>query len=274
MRNTTARMAGILMPVASLPSKDGIGSLGAQAYQFVDMLAQMGMKVWQILPLHPLGYGNSPYQPFSSYAGDELYIDLDELAEMGLLKKEREPHCGHGFAGCLEQPGGLSAGRGVPSQLCGRRSAGLFQRNGTALGQSNIQLGQSAKKGFTFWVNRFKYSNILYDIIRIDHFRAFDTYWKIPASCETAVDGEWLEAPGYALFDELYRQMPDIWIVAEDLGELRPEVLILRDHYDLCGMNVAEFSIPFPDQHKEHQLIYTGTHDNQTVRGWLQGLDR
>lgn len=84
--------AGILMPVASLPSRDGIGSLGRQAYRFVEILAEMGITIWQILPLNPLGYGNSPYQPYSSYAGDEIYIDLDELAKAGLLSKQRESY--------------------------------------------------------------------------------------------------------------------------------------------------------------------------------------
>ena len=80
-KSKDARMAGVLMPVASLPSKDGVGNFGKEAYAFVDKLADMGIRIWQILPLNPLGYGNSPYQPFSSYAGDELYIDLDLLAE-------------------------------------------------------------------------------------------------------------------------------------------------------------------------------------------------
>lgn len=79
MNTTNARMAGILMPVASLPSADGVGSLSRAAYRFVNLLEDMGIRIWQILPLNPLGYGNSPYQPFSSYAGDELYIDLDSL---------------------------------------------------------------------------------------------------------------------------------------------------------------------------------------------------
>ena len=87
-----ARRAGILMPVASLPSKDGVGSFGKEAYRFIDMLADMGIQIWQILPLNPLGYGNSPYQPFSSYAGEELYIDLDLLAEEGYLAAEREAY--------------------------------------------------------------------------------------------------------------------------------------------------------------------------------------
>ena len=86
------RTAGILMPVASLLSKEGAGNFGAEAYRFVDLLSEMGVSVWQILPLNPLGYGNSPYQPFSSYAGDELYISLDLLKQEGLLPLGRKPY--------------------------------------------------------------------------------------------------------------------------------------------------------------------------------------
>ena len=96
------RMAGVLMPVASLPSNDGIGSFGANAYKFVDMLSEMGIHVWQILPLNPLGYGNSPYQPFSSYAGDELYIDLGQLEKDGLLSGERAPYVHGGVPGRVD----------------------------------------------------------------------------------------------------------------------------------------------------------------------------
>ena len=127
------------------------------------------------------------------------------------------------------------------------------------------------KNGFKFWIERLRYSMKLYDIIRIDHFRAFDTYWKIPASCPTAVKGKWIEAPGYALFDKICEELPDIWIVAEDLGDLRGEVLELRDAYELPGMNIAEFSLTDPKD-VENQVIYTGTHDNQTVAGWYADL--
>ena len=401
MMNSTvtasSRKAGVLMPVASLPSRDGVGSFGKEAYKFVNILAQMGMRVWQILPLNPLGYGNSPYQPFSSYAGDELYIDLDLLAEAGYLPKSRpafrveqpgriefervraykSPLLREAFLAfrakdwedpefrtfrkmewvypyavfvALKKQNGLRCWNEWPKEqqdwiLDGKYDLSgledeieyqmfaqyMFYKQWMALkryaNERGIQImgdvpfyvgidsldvwssredflldenwkpsfvagvppdyfsvtGQRwgnpiynwanlQKKGFTFWVNRLKYSSELYDIIRIDHFRAFDTYWKIVASCETAVDGEWVEAPGYALFDEVYRQMPDIQIVAEDLGDLWPEVLVLRDHYHLMGMNVAEFSLPYTDETQVHQLIYTGTHDNQTVKGWYQGL--
>lgn len=395
-----SRSAGILMPVASLPSRDGVGSFGKQAYKFVDILAQMGIRVWQILPLNPLGYGNSPYQPYSSYAGDEIYIDLDELAKGGFLKGKREPYVSSGDpdridyqsvraykekylvdayrvfrersaadAGfqsfremawvypygvfiALNKQNGLRCWNEWPMEqqnwiLDGKydishlkeeigyqiflqymfyvqwmrlktyaNSKGVsimgdvpfyvgldsldvwssredflldeeyrpsfvagvppdyFSPTGQRWGNPIYNWDNLQKKGFAFWVDRLKYSSKLYDIIRIDHFRAFDTYWKINASCETAVDGEWMEAPGYALFDELYRQVPDIQIVAEDLGDIRPEVLELRDHYDLMGMNVAEFSLPQTDVVQPHQLIYTGTHDNQTVKGWYQSLSR
>lgn len=388
------RVAGVLMPVASLPSKDGMGSFGKEAYKFVDMLAEMGIRVWQILPLNPLGYGNSPYQPFSSYAGDELYIDLGVLEAEGLLGANRAPYVHNGektrldyvaakaykapylrqayeafraehwndadFAEframdwvypyavfiALKKQNDLRCWNEWPAeqqnwildkqydishledeigyqlfaqfmfykqwlnlkayanaknvQIMGdvpfyvgidsldvwssREDflldeewkpsfvAGVppdyFSATGQRWGNPIYNWENLEKKNFAFWINRLKYSSKLYDIIRIDHFRAFDTYWQIVASCDTAIEGQWLEAPGYALFDELYRQMPDIQIVAEDLGDLRPEVLELRDHYDLLGMYVAEFNLPWHDDAVEHQLIYTGTHDNQTVKGW------
>lgn len=393
------RVAGVLMPVASLPSRDGIGSLGKEAYAFVDMLAEMGMGIWQLLPLNPLGYGNSPYQPFSSYAGDELYIDLGMLEEAGYLpgKRQHYVHAGQpgriDYAGAkaykepylreayqnfflnswydpefmdfrklewvkpyavfmaLKKQNALRCWNEWPKEqrdwiLDGKYDlvplrheiryhmflqfvfykqwmalknyansknvkimgdvpfyvgidsadvwssredflldettwkpsfvAGVppdyFSVTGQRWGNPIYNWEKLEQKDFSFWVERLRYSSKLYDIIRIDHFRAFDTYWKIVASCPTAVDGEWMEAPGDALFTELYRQMPDIHIVAEDLGDLRPEVLQLRDRFGLMGMNILEFTLTQPHILQEHQLVYTGTHDNQTVKGWYADL--
>src|SRR5574344_476400 len=81
-----SRKSGILLPIASLPGRHGIGSFNQEAYHFVDLLQEGGFKLWQILPLNPLGYGHSPYQPFSSFAFDDLYIDLDELTEQGYIE--------------------------------------------------------------------------------------------------------------------------------------------------------------------------------------------
>ncbi|CDD65701.1 4-alpha-glucanotransferase [Firmicutes bacterium CAG:882] len=136
------------------------------------------------------------------------------------------------------------------------------------------------KDGFKFWLDRLDYSSKLFDIIRIDHFRAFDSYWKIPAACETAVDGEWNYAPGYKLFDTVFKVMPDINIIVEDLGDLRPEVLTLRDHYGFKGMRIVQFCFTendvangeYTDTH--NLVLYTGTHDNDTINGWYKSLSR
>lgn len=135
------------------------------------------------------------------------------------------------------------------------------------------------KHGYHFWVDRIGYNQKLFDIIRIDHFRAFDTFWKIPATCPTAVEGEWIEAPGYEVIDTLLAEIPGVNLVAEDLGYLRPEVLELKDHYHLKGMKILQFSIDTDgkyaydrEEEKENRIIYTGTHDNDTLREWYEGL--
>ncbi len=385
------RKSGILMPVASLPSKYGIGSFGKEAYSFVDMLSRAGVGIWQLLPLNPLGYGNSPYQPLSSFAGDESYIDLELLVRDGLLdsapegyvppepdridytgaRAYKEPWLRRAFERfkggadyrrflkydwvypyavfvALKTQNGLRAwtdwpkeqqdwildrkydishlekeieyhmfaqfefyrqwmalkkyanhkgvkimgdipfyvgldsldvwssrdeflinGDGVPSFVAGV-PPDYFNEDGQRWGNPIYDWETLRKTGFRFWIERLRYSSVLYDILRIDHFRAFDTYWKIPASCPTAREGDWIEAPGYELFDEIYRQMPKINIVAEDLGDLRSEVLELRDHYGLMGMNVAEFTLLSGEPVQKKQLIYTGTHDNQTAAGWYK----
>lgn len=396
MIERTQRMGGVLMPVSALPSKEGVGTFGREAYEFVDILAQMGAKIWQILPLNPLSYGNSPYQPYSSFAGDPLYIDLGLLAQEGLLPKSRpqfhpedpdrvnfeqvraykDPWLRKAYQAFLKrgEPGeeykkfakldwvypyavfitlkGRNAMRcwnewpqeeqdwsidgkldltpmegeiryqiflqyefytqwmklksyanahgllimgdmpfyvGIDSlDVWGGRKNFLLDREGrpthiagvppdyfSATGQRwgnpIYNWEQLEQDGFQFWIDRLSYNSKLYDIVRIDHFRAFDTYWKIPASCETAVEGDWIEAPGYALIDAVYQALPNLWLVAEDLGDLRPEVLVLRDHYNLQGMYVAEFSLG-QAQPEERQIAYTGTHDNQTAKGWYNDL--
>jgi 4-alpha-glucanotransferase len=126
---------------------------------------------------------------------------------------------------------------------------------------------------FEFWINRLRINSQMYDIIRIDHFRAFDTYWQIPAECQTAVIGEWIEAPGYKLFETIYKKLPDIKIVVEDLGDLRPQVLELRDKFKLAGMQVFQFVYQTNGnnhalENTQNTIVYTGTHDNETLMGW------
>lgn len=396
------RKTGILLALSSLPGNQGIGDLGLHAMRFIDAIAKHGIKVWQVLPFNAVGYGNSPYQPYSSYAGDHLYINLDRLAEYGLLKQssirnfnkfvdrvdykgarefkqyyfnraykafkknfgefqeEYDAFCANtpwleGYAvfmafrhandeQCwtkwpnefkhycrdfqvdlepfgevifyekfmqfmfykqwneikeyanqkgieimgdipfyvgldsadvwefqdqfqLDEEGNPTVVAGVPPDY--------FSETGQRWGNPIYNWNKMKKDKYTFWLDRLRWNKEHFDIIRIDHFRAFDTYWKINAECETAVDGEWVLGPAYDFFDEVYRQIPDINIVVEDLGDLRKQVLKLRDDYNLMGMNIIQFEMT-PKQlkkdRKEHVIVYTGTHDNQTIEGYYRNL--
>ena len=386
----SARQAGLLLPLSALPARHGIGDMGETAHALAAMLAQAGVRIWQILPLNPLGFGNSPYQPYSSFAGDPIYLNLDALGVSAPAFREGEPRVDYAAVRAFKEPYLREAFRRFqPDEayavFVGQkwvREYALFatfkKRNGmrcwnewpqamknyietpslpldeyeeeiryelflqyaffrqwTALkraaneagiaimgdipfyvgidsqdvwaGKANFLLdgaGQPAyvagvppdyfsktgqrwgnpiynweyleKTGFHFWIERLRHSCALFDVLRIDHFRAFDTYWKIPASCPTAEIGEWVEAPGYAFFDAVRKALPGASIVAEDLGDLRPEVHALRDHYGLMGMKIVQFTIQ-PGQRiahnadeKENVVVYTGTHDNQTMRGYCQ----
>lgn len=387
------RKAGLLIPVASLPSKFGIGDFGPTSYELIDLLKVSGFKIWQILPLNPLGYGNSPYQPYSSKAMDELYISLELLVKDGLLKKVKpfqakadkidyaavraykETYLKEAFSQfkedanyqsfikdnwvreyaafiALKKSNDLKCWNEWPKQdkewivrkddlpeleeeirygmflqyilykqwmdlrnyanECGIEVMGdvpiyvgidsldvwsnrdsflldddgrptfiagvppdFFSAEGQRWGNPLYNWEKMEQVGFTFWLDRLSYSAKLFDIVRIDHFRAFDTYWKIPASCPTAIEGEWIEAPGYALFDTIYATYPDIRIVAEDLGDLRPEVLMLRDHYNMMGMRIVQHSFDpkGPMMDRENLLAYTGTHDNESLRVWYSHHD-
>lgn len=398
------RTSGILLAVSSLPSPYGIGDFGQEAYALVDRLHQSGIKLWQMLPLNPLGYGNSPYQPYSSKAMDELYLSLERLHQDGLIQKPKPyaktsdrvdydavrayktPYLEEAFQAfrpddayarfLIENPWvewyGIfvtfkelhqlnmwtlwqkefktySANRaidltpylpriryhqmiqyllyqqfmklkhyanahdvllvgdipiyvgidsidvwtnqsqfmltaeGEPTFIAGV-PPDYFSKTGQRWGNPLYRWDLMEQDQFRFWIDRLGYNGRLFDIIRIDHFRAFDTYWKIPASCPTAVEGAWIEAPGYALFDRIREALPELHIIAEDLGDLRPEVLTLRDHYQLPGMKIMQFEYPiYPNGEGQlppmvdlkmpvHSVAYTGTHDNQTTMGWYETL--
>jgi 4-alpha-glucanotransferase len=131
---------------------------------------------------------------------------------------------------------------------------------------------------FSFIIERLRLNGELYDILRLDHFRAFDTYWKIPASCPTAVIGNWIEAPGYKLFDLYFQEVKNLEIIAEDLGNLRPQVLVLRDYYGFPGMNVVEFTFhdamiaKKPNLDQPNMVAYIGTHDNDPLKSFFAKL--
>lgn len=387
------RKAGLLFPISALPSRYGVGDFGKEAFQLIDMMKQASIRIWQILPLNPLGYGNSPYQPLSSHAGDEIYISLDLLCEEGLLDlkdiKKFDNMCEHvnyqairklkdtlflkafnrfnksdefmefvnsqewifdyaifrvfkknqedkpwtewndeykyfdsnnlkfleqfqdeidyqlflqfyffkqwnalreyahknniKIIGDMPIYVGLDSDDVWKNQKCfllnqdGKPTfvAGVppdyFSKFGQRWGNPLYNWEYLKQHQFYFWVNRMRAATSLYDVVRIDHFRAFDTYWKIPERESTAVVGEWVEAPGYDLFDTLYQEIPHLSLLAEDLGELRQEVYDLRDYYHLKGMYVFQFHYnQFFDFNKV--VVYTGTHDNDTLVGWLESL--
>lgn len=397
----TNKKAGVLCPISALPSRFGIGDFGEYSRRFAKIVADNGYKIWQILPLNPLGYGHSPYQPFSSFALEELYVDLDDLFEKGLIEKapsfheleekvlyedirlfkmpylkqafkaetekgtsilnafiethswvrdfalfmmnkrrndmrswdewaDRERNMIHSNCELTkeEQEGfdfevwlqktlyeqwdklhsycrslGLKIVGDVPfyvgfdsADVWGNQKSFLldpetkkptfiagvppdyFSVTGQRWGNPIYDWDALQKDNFSFIINRLRLNCELYDIIRLDHFRAFDTFWKIPAACPTAIEGEWILAPGYAFFDTLLKLYPDMEIIAEDLGDLRPEVLTLRDHYSFPGMNVVEFTFHEAEiAHKEgfdkeNMVAYLGTHDNDTMKGYFDKL--
>lgn len=391
--------SGILMPVSALPSSTGVGELGADTFRFIKNLKHSGVKIWQILPLNPAGYGNSPYQPYSSCAGDEIYISLEELYKQGLLKvlpeafrknaakvdyqavrEWKEPYlreaCSnfqetedyqrfveqpwvktYGMFRALKKENGNrcwnewkdedkswpETGAEVPDHIkeevyyqmflqyvfycqwmavkkaandAGIRIMGdvpfyvgvdsvdvwagkdnflldtdgrpifiagvppdYFSATGQRWGNPIYDWDYLKKNDYQFWLDRIGYSSRLFDMIRIDHFRAFDTFWKIPATCPAAIEGEWIEAPGYEVLDMLTEKLPDVELIAEDLGDLRPEVLTLKEHYHLKGMKVLEFVLDTSGKYavdsfsdEENMIVYTGTHDNSTLMEWYQEL--
>ena len=385
------RKAGILMPVASLPSPYFVGDFGEAAYRFADMIKEAGFSIWQVLPLNPLGYGNSPYQCYSSKALDECYISLEALKKEGLIaelpqkaptdridyqkakalkrmylreaygnfkanasyrrfiqqdwvrkygvfitfKEYNDNRCWtdwpaeykdypakkneelarrhedeisfHMFVQYklyqqfhelksylkklrIEIMGDMPFYVGIDSDDVyynreyfllyddGRPEwiAGVppdyFSETGQRWGNPLYDWDLLRKRNYDFWFDRIHYSENLYDMLRIDHFRAFDTYWKISEKEETAIHGEWIVNSGDDFFAKYFRKYPGSRIVAEDLGDLRPEVLELRDKYHLMGMRVVEFN--FYEESNEHEIAYVGTHDNESLRNWYRDLTR
>ena len=382
---TLERRAGVLMPVSSFKGTLGIGDLGPSAYEWIDALAKTESTIWQLLPLNPVGYGNSPYQTYSAFAGDEIFISVEDLYQSLGLEFDHEPviskqvdydkarkvkdaylkeayqsfvkteayekfvndafwldeyvefmtlkhlnnnqswldwtvfdapfdlmeyqrflqfvfytqwmnlkdyansksirvvgdipiYLGHDSAEVyfnreqfyLDHDGRPTLVAGVPPDF--------FSTEGQLWGNPIYRWDVMKKDNYKFWADRLIWNQLMYDVIRVDHFRAFDTYWVIPGDSTSAANGEWLIGPRNDLFDAMYAQVEGLELVVEDLGDLRPEVLELRDDYNLMGMKIVEFSLNKWDLEKDHTLdtnllAYTGTHDNQTIPGWLNELD-
>jgi 4-alpha-glucanotransferase len=154
-----------------------------------------------------------------------------------------------------------------------------FSETGQHWGNPLYRWDRMAEEGYAWWIARLRANLRLADLLRIDHFRGFAAYWAIPAAERTAVNGAWVPGPGRALFDALRSALGDLPLVAEDLGHITPDVRELRTALGLPGMRVLQFAFEgadndhLPQQHPDDAAVYTGTHDNDTTRGWFESLD-
>ena len=152
-----------------------------------------------------------------------------------------------------------------------------FSQTGQRWGNPLYKWDVLQESGFAWWVDRIRRAQFLYDVIRLDHFRGFEAYWAIPAQDETAVNGKWVKAPGTALFQKLHDELGELPFIAEDLGLITKEVDALREQFHLPGMKVLQFGfssrgahIHLPHRFVTNTVAYTGTHDNDTTRGWWE----
>jgi len=151
----------------------------------------------------------------------------------------------------------------------------FFAATGQRWGNPLYKWSEHARDGYAWWVERVRRTFELVDIVRIDHFRGFAGYWEIPASEPTAVKGQWVPGPGEALFKAIAKALGPMPIIAEDLGVITPDVEALRKKFHLPGMRILQFAFAgdasdrfLPHNHEPDTVVYTGTHDNDTVAGW------
>ncbi len=404
------RKSGILMPMSSLPSPYGIGTMGKSAYAFVDFLKAAGQKYWQVLPLGPTSFGDSPYSSFSSFAGNPYFIDLDLLIKDKLLRpsevKDRDwgdkadridyarifenrfpvlrlafqrgreryasqiadfrrenaawlenyalymaVKAGFGMVSWNEWPDreirlhrsdALERYRqqyaedidfwvfcqflffrqwkalreyahkqgiqfigdvpiyvaldsadvwaepkyfqldsdGVPKEVAGV-PPDAFTEDGQLWGNPLYDYDVMKADGFGWWIRRIEGAGRLFDMIRIDHFRGFESYWAVPFGDTTAKNGRWRPGPGMDLVGVLTSWFHDLSFIAEDLGYTTPEVEKLLKDSKLPGMKILEFGFDpkgesdyMPHNCVNNSICYVGTHDNEVVNGWVRHTDK
>jgi 4-alpha-glucanotransferase len=415
MQVLNKRAAGILLAVSSLPSPCGIGSFGEQAREWLRFLKAAGQKYWQILPLGPTSWGDSPYQSFSAFALSSYYIDLDTLIEQGLLLEDEvygtspaamrwgkradtvdyaiqyrrresilrmacerfkvltaadaaiaaafSTFCDHNkfwledyslfmalkkkhrgrpwldwdeplkkreksgmqkiklklaedinyhsfvqYTAYTQWQGIRDYGTSLGIAIIGDmpiyvaidsadawansdlflldearrpiRVAGCppdpFSASGQLWGNPLYRWDYIAETDFAWWIARLRFSLALYDVVRIDHFRGFESFFSIDAQAHDARGGEWVRGPGLAFIEALHRDLPGAAIIAEDLGYLTDEVKALLKASGYPGMKILQFAFDsreasdyMPHTFERNCVVYTGTHDNPTSLGWF-----
>ncbi|NJR49964.1 MAG: 4-alpha-glucanotransferase [Leptolyngbyaceae cyanobacterium CSU_1_3] len=401
------RSSGILLHPTCFPGRFGIGELGLEAQRFVDFMVESGQQFWQVLPLGPTGYGNSPYSSYSAMAGNPMLLSLEVLQGQGWLEAsdletvpdfpidwvdfdrvmafkmpllhracdrfkaqatpeqqqtfadfcqsraywlehyslfmalkddhgggswhtwqpelaKREPeaiaqaherlssevyfykflqfeffqqwaevkrctndrhiqiigdipiYVAHDSADVWANPENfcLDAETGEAALMAGV-PPDYFSETGQLWGNPVYNWEHLQATGFAWWIRRFEAMLDYVDLIRIDHFRGFEAYWAVPQGEETAMNGEWVKAPGEYFFETLNQKLGKLPILAEDLGVITPEVEALRDRFEFPGMKILQFAFgdnagnPFlPFNYVRNAVVYTGTHDNDTTVGW------
>ena len=434
------RSSGILLHPTSLPGEFGIGDLGANAYRFLDFLSKAGQQLWQVLPLGPTSFGDSPYQSFSAFAGNPMlispgllcrkgYLTQEELEEVPvlpnyktdyssasrlkekllhvafkrfmqtadeneqaafkkfkrsnanwlsdyslfvalkehLIAKRREEGYSNEWKAFREQKKDLDENICLdyyfgavwstwPGELISRQPEAMinwkellkneiayqdflqftffeqwkalkgyanekgiqiigdipifvaydsadawacprnyfmdeqgfptvvagvppdyFSETGQFWGNPLYDWVYHEKTGYRWWIDRISATLRMVDILRIDHFRAFESYWEIPASDKDATGGKWKKGPGEKLFTAIRNALGELPIIAEDLGIITPEVTKLRKSLGFPGMKVLQFAFAdgsenayLPHNYEQNAVVYTGTHDNDTTLGWYR----
>ena len=168
--------------------------------------------------------------------------------------------------------------RGKPKVVAGV-PPDYFSKTGQLWGNPLYDWERCAEDGYSWWIARMRCALGLYDLVRIDHFRGFEAYWEVSSTERTAVGGRWVKGPGEGLFFALQQALGPLPIVAEDLGVITPQVEALRDRFGFPGMKILQFAFgsgadnPYlPHNHVRSSVVYTGTHDNDTVLGWFSSL--
>lgn len=175
----------------------------------------------------------------------------------------------------LDEEGQPTVVAGVPPDY--------FSETGQLWGNPLYDWEAMAAQEYRWWIARIQATLRLVDIIRIDHFRGFEAYWEVPAGEKTAINGRWVKAPGMELFETIKHALGELPILAEDLGVITPEVEALRDHFEFPGMKILQFAFDskeagglnatnsfLPHNHRRNAVVYTGTHDNDTTKGWYR----
>jgi 4-alpha-glucanotransferase len=309
------RASGILLHPTSFPN----GVLDEHAYRFVDWLAAAGQSWWQVLPLGPPDEIGSPYMSPSAFAGSTgLIADRAAPVDVLEAAAFRERNA-YWIQGWVEAGGSLddqvrfdrewhalrryAAERGI--RIFGdmpiyvayggtdhRTHPGLFQAgdvsgvppdaftaDGQLWGNPLYDWAAMRATGYRWWIERLARAFELVDMVRIDHFRGFVSYWAVPDGSETAVVGRWRRGPGAELFRAVEGALGPLPVVAEDLGVITEAVVRLRRELQLPGMVVLQFTHAgdptnphLPANHEEQSVVYTGTHDNDTTVGWWRSL--